>query len=280
MHAAKSHLGRNRAAALLLAVLMAGFAWPLLAAERVLIQSTTSTRNSGLYDYLAPLLLAELDLAIDVVAVGTGAALRNAANCDGDLLLVHAPGREADFVDSGFGIERFDLMYNDFVIVGPKQDPAQIAGLSDPALALQRIAAAGGPFLSRGDDSGTHIKELALWHSAGIDPRPASGLWYLETGSGMGPTLNVAAGKDGYLLVDRASWISFANKQNLVLLTQQHPDLFNQYGVILVNPEKCKSSNYKAARKLQDWLLSEAGQQAIAAYRKLNTQLFFPNAAR
>lgn len=280
MRAPKLPLRKNRPTSLFLAVLLAGFAWPLLAAERVLIQSTTSTRNSGLYDYLAPLLRAELDLVIDVVAVGSGAALRNAANCDGDLLLVHAPGREAEFVASGYGIERFDLMYNDFVLVGPQHDPARIAGLTDPALALQKIAAAGGPFLSRGDDSGTHIKELALWRSAGIDPRAASGSWYLETGSGMGPTLNVAAGKDGYLLVDRASWISFGNKQNLVLFTQQHPDLFNQYGVILVNPEKCKSGNYKAARKLQDWLLSEAGQKAIAAYRKLDTQLFFPNAAR
>ena len=280
MHAPQAHLRRSRPAAWLLAIMLAGFAGPLLATERVLIQSTTSTRNSGLYDYLAPLFLAELDIAIDVVAVGSGAALRNAANCDGDLLLVHAPGREAEFVANGYGVARFDLMYNDFVLVGPKQDPARIAGLSDPAPALQKIAAAGAVFLSRGDDSGTHIKELALWQSAGIDPRPASGSWYLETGSGMGPTLNVAAGKDGYLLVDRASWISFGNKQNLQLFTQQHPDLFNQYGVILINPEKCKSANYQAARTLQDWLLSEAGQQAIAAYRKQDTQLFFPNAAR
>lgn len=277
---AKRHLRRNRLAPMLLAVLLAAHAWPAMAADKVLIQSTTSTRNSGLYDYLAPLLRAELDIEIEVVAVGTGAALRNAANCDGDMLVVHARQREMQFVADGYGMNRFDLMYNDFILVGPQDDPAGIAGLSDPALALQKIAAAATPFLSRGDDSGTHIKELALWQSAGQDPRPASGSWYLESGSGMGPTLNIAAAKNAYLLVDRASWISFANKQDLTVLVEQHPDLFNQYGVILVNPQRCSKVNYPAAKKLQDWLLSEAGQTAIAGYHMQDMQLFFPNAAR
>ncbi|MBF9032041.1 solute-binding protein [Rhodobacterales bacterium HKCCE3408] len=243
----------------------------------VLVQSTTSTQNSGLYDAILPIAEEALGLDIRVVAVGTGQALQNAERCDGDMLIVHARDAEIAFVAAGFGTERQDLMYNDFVIVGPATDPAGIADAPDAATALGAIAAAAAPFASRGDDSGTHRKELSLWDGV-ADVAAASGTWYRETGSGMGATLNVAAGMGAYTLTDRATWLAFENRGDLAILFQGDPELFNQYGVIPVDPEHCPNVNINGAQAFTDWLVSEAGQQAIADYTLGGEQLFFPNA--
>ncbi len=252
---------------------------PGLAQEgSIIVQSTTSTANSGLYDHLLPIFEEESGIAVNVVAVGTGQAIRNARNCDGDLLLVHAKPAEEKFVADGYGTARTDLMYNDFVIVGPEEDPAGVAGMTDAQDALARIAGAEAPFASRGDDSGTHQKEMALWSGTGVDPTAASGGWYRETGSGMGATLNTGIGMGAYVMADRATWISFANKQDHAVLVEGDADLYNQYGVIPVNPEQCPSVNADGAQAFADWLLSEAGQEAIAAHEVDGQQLFFPNA--
>jgi len=246
--------------------------------ESIIVQSTTSTANSGLYDHLLPIFESQTGIRVNVVAVGTGQAIQNARNCDGDVLLVHARPAEEAFVAEGFGTARTDLMYNDFVIVGPAGDPAGVAGMRDAQAALAAIAAAQAIFASRGDDSGTHKKEMALWAEAGVDPTAASGQWYRETGSGMGATLNTGIGMGGYVMTDRATWISFANKQDHEILVESDADLFNQYGVIPVNPEACPSVNFEAAQAFADWLVSEDGQAAIAAYEVAGQQLFFPNA--
>ena len=242
------------------------------------MQSTTSTANSGLYDHLLPKFEAVSGIRVHVVAVGTGQALRNARNCDGDVLLVHARSAEEVFVAEGYGIERSDLMYNDFVIVGPPRDPASVAGSDSVLDALGRIAGSGAKFASRGDDSGTHRKEMALWHERGIDPTAASGGWYLETGSGMGTTLNTAIGIGAYVMTDRATWISFGNRADYRILLEGDTRLFNQYGVIAVNPDKCASVKRSEAQAFVDWLLSATGQAAIGSYRLNDQQLFFPNA--
>ena len=206
----------------------------------IIVQSTTSTQNSGLLDHILPMFKKKTGIEVRVVAVGTGQAIKNAANGDGDVLLVHAKPAEEKFIAEGGGVKRFDVMYNDFVIVGPKSDPAKVAGSKDAAAALKKIAAAKALFASRGDDSGTHKAELKLWKDAGIDVKAASGEWYRSTGSGMGATLNTAAGMGAYALTDRATWISFQNKNDLQIAVEGDPMLFNQYGVILVNPEKHK----------------------------------------
>jgi tungstate transport system substrate-binding protein len=246
--------------------------------QSIIVQSTTSTANSGLYDYLLPIFQDKTGVQVNVVAVGTGQAIRNAANCDGDVLLVHAKAAEEKFVADGFGTQRTDLMYNDFVVVGPAADPAGVAGMNDVQGALTKIAEAGAPFASRGDDSGTHKAEMALWNSAGVDPTRASGDWYRETGSGMGATLNTGIGMGAYVMTDRATWISFENKQDYGVVVAGDADMFNQYGVIPVNPEKCPSVNVEAAQTFADWLISDEGQGAIAAYKVADQQLFFPNA--
>lgn len=254
-------------------------AHPVLAGDgAIVVQSTTSTQNSGLYEYLLPKFTADTGLEVRVVAVGTGQALKNAEKCDGDVLLVHAEKAEEAFVAKGYGVERFDLMYNDFVIVGPAADPAEIAGMSDPLQALNAIADAEAAFVSRGDDSGTHKKERALWREAGTDPVKASGTWYREVGAGMGAALNIAVGMDGYILTDRATWIAFNNKGDYKIMVEGDENLFNQYGVILVDPDHCPSTAAKHGQVFIDWLLSDTGQQAIAAYRLDGRQLFFPNA--
>lgn len=194
------------------------------------------------------------------------------------MLLVHAKPAEQAFVAEGYGTARTDLMFNDFVIVGPKDDPAGVSGMEDAQRALARIASEKALFASRGDDSGTHKKEVALWASAGIDPSKASGTWYRETGSGMGATLNVGIGMGAYVMTDRATWISFGNKGDFAIAVEGDEDLFNQYGVIMVNPEKCDTVNAEAARIFIDWLLSAEGQDAISSYRVEGQQLFFPNA--
>ena len=247
-------------------------------ADSIIVQSTTSTKNSGLYDYLLPRVSTDTGIKVNVVAVGTGQAIKNAQRCDGDVLLVHAKPSEERFVAQGFGIERFDLMYNDFVIVGPADDPALIKGSNDVSEALRKIAVAEAIFTSRGDDSGTHKAELRLWKDSTIDPTKASGQWYRETGSGMGATLNIAVGMNAYALTDRATWTKFGNKGDFQIHVEGDRKLFNQYGVILVNPEKCPNVNTAAGQKLIDWLLSKRGQEAIGSYQVNGNQLFYPNA--
>jgi len=243
----------------------------------VLVQSTTSLQNSGLYDYLLPLAEFALGLDIRVVAVGTGQALNNARRCDGDMLIVHAQVAEEAFVASGFGTARLDLMFNDFVLVGPVDDPAGIRGAPEAVAALARIAQARAPFASRGDDSGTHQKELSLW--AGVaDVAVASGSWYRETGSGMGATLNLSVGMGAYTMTDRATWLAFRNRRTHDILFEGDPALFNQYGVIPVNPAHCANTNAAGARAFTDWLTGTDGQSAISEFRIHGVRAFFPNA--
>lgn len=245
----------------------------------IIVQSTTSTEQSGLFGHLLPLFKDKTGIEVRVVAVGTGQAIKNARNGDGDVLFVHSKPDEEQFVADGQGVKRFDVMYNDFVIVGPKGDPAGVAGMSDVSAALQKIAAAGAPFASRGDDSGTHKAELKLWQAAGVDAKAASGTWYRETGSGMGPTLNTAAGMNAYALTDRGTWLSFQNRGDLDILVQGDAKLFNQYGVILVNPEKHANVKADLGQQFVEWLVSPEGQQAIAGFQIGGEQLFFPNAS-
>lgn len=251
---------------------------PVWADPSILVQSTTSTANSGLYDHLLPQFTQATGIVVNVVAVGTGQAIRNATNCDGDVLLVHARASEEAFVEQGYGVQRFDVMYNDFVIVGPGADPAGLSGAADIQSALTRVAENGALFASRGDESGTHAKELALWRLAGINPGLGSGDWYRETGSGMGATLNTGIGLGAYVLTDRATWISFGNKADYRVVFEGDPNLFNQYGVTRVNPGHCPNVQAGAGQRFVDWLISAPGQAAIAAFRVADQQLFFPNA--
>ncbi len=267
--------GRSLLVAAALAVSVA----PALADDPfIIVQSTTSTQNSGLYDYLLPIFKDKSGIEVRVVAVGTGQAIKNAANCDGDVLLVHAKPSEEAFVADGKGLWRKDLMYNDFVIVGPAADPAGLAAAANVAEALTKVAEAKAAFASRGDDSGTHKKELALWKQAGVDPAAASGDWYRETGSGMGATLNAATGMGAYVLTDRATWIAFANKGDYRIVVEGDPQMFNQYGVIPINPEACPGVKTKEGAVFVDWLLSPEGQETIAAFKVDGQQLFYPNA--
>jgi tungstate transport system substrate-binding protein len=268
-----------RAAMPLVAALLAATLGSAHAEDKfITVQSTTSTEASGLYEHLLPRFTGKTGVEVRVVAVGTGQAIKNAENCDGDVLLVHAKPAEEKFVEAGYGTGRTDLMYNDFVIVGPAGDPAGVAGMTDAQAALEKIAGAQAPFASRGDDSGTHKAEMALWQDAGVDPTGASGAWYRETGSGMGQTLNTAIGMDAYTLTDRATWISFENKGESGIVVEGDEDLFNQYGVIPVSPERCPNVKVTLAQVFTDWLLSEEGQEAIASYEVNGQQLFFPNA--
>lgn len=259
-------------------VVAAAFSAPALAAESIIVQSTTSTENSGLYKYLLPLFEKATGIKVNVVAVGTGQAIKNAQNCDGDVLLVHAKSAEEKFVAEGYGVSRQDVMYNDFIIVGPASDPAKISGIKSASEAMKKIAEAGAPFASRGDNSGTHKAELDLWKAAGVDIKAASGQWYRETGSGMGATLNTAVGMGAYVLTDRGSWISFKNRGDFKIVVEGDEALFNQYGVILVNPEKCPNVKAEAGQKFIDWILSAEGQDAIRDFKIDGQQLFFPNA--
>jgi len=254
-------------------------ALPALAGDRsILLQSTTSTANSGLYDAILPIFTEKTGIHVHVVAVGTGQAIRNAMNGDGDVLLVHAKPAEEKFVADGFGVKRSDVMYNDFIIVGPASDPAGIAGSRDATAALKAIAASKALFASRGDNSGTHKKEKRLWQASGVDATSQSGSWYRETGSGMGATLNAAVGMDAYTLTDRGTWISFRNKADFRIVVEGDKELFNQYGVILVNPARHAHVKQAEGQAFIDWLTGREGQQAIAAYKLGGQQLFFPNA--
>jgi tungstate transport system substrate-binding protein len=250
---------------------------PAAKADFIVVQSTTSTENSGLFDYILPMFTAETVIEVRVVAVGSGQAIKNAERGDGDVLLVHARAAEEKFAAQGFGVRRHDVMYNDYVIVGPQRDPAEIAGFADPVPAFQRIAAAAAPFVSRGDDSGTHKTELALWQQAAIDARAASGTWYREAGSGMGATLNIAASMNAYTISDRASWAAFGNKGNLVIHVEGDERLLNPYGVILVNPEKHPNVKAELGQTFIDWLIGPQGQAAIASFRIAGEPVFFPS---
>ena len=255
------------------------FATAGLADDRsIILASTTSTENSGLFADLLPRFTARTGIRVHVVAVGTGAALRLGQRGDADVVLIHDRAAEDRFVAAGHGIDRRDVMYNDFLIVGPSADPAGIRGGRNAVAALTAIAGARAPFASRGDDSGTHKAERRLWLAAGINPDIGSGDWYLELGAGMGATLNMAEARGAHTLVDRGTWLSFANRRDLVALVEGDARLFNPYGVILVNPARHPHVDEPAARAFIDWLTGAEGQAAIAAFTLNGEQLFIPNA--
>jgi len=246
----------------------------------ITVASTTSTEQSGLFKHLLPMFERNSGIQVRVVALGTGQALDMGKRGDADVVFVHAKALEEKFVTEGYGVRRFEVMYNDFVLVGPKFDPAKVGGSKDIVAALQKIKAAQAPFASRGDKSGTHFAELQLWTMAGIDIAKDKGPWYRDTGSGMGPTLNTASGMNAYALTDRGTWLSFKNRGELVIAVERDQRLFNQYGVILVNPAKHPHVKKAMGQAFVDWIVSPEGQAAIAGYKIGGEQLFFPNAKR
>ncbi len=249
------------------------------AADRfITVASTTSTQNSGLFEYLLPKFTAKTGIAVHVVAVGTGAALKIGERGDADVLLVHARDAEIKFVKAGYAVKRYPVMYNDFVVVGPPSDPAHIKGMKDVAKAFQAIAGTKSLFISRGDNSGTNKAELKIWKAAKIDPKPASGKWYQAAGAGMGATLNMTAARDAYTLTDRGTWISFKNRQGLGIVVEGDPRLFNQYGTMLVNPKLHPNVKVKDGEAFIHWLISPEGQKVIASYKLHGEQLFYPDA--
>lgn len=253
---------------------------PASAQDRsIVVASTTSTQDSGLFGHLLPLFKASANIDVKVIAQGTGQALDTARRGDADLVFVHAKPLEEKFVADGFGVKRFDVMYNDFVLIGPKSDPAGVKG-KDIETALKAIQAKAAPFVSRGDKSGTHAAELALWKQAGIDIAASKGPWYREIGQGMGAALNTAGAMNGYVLSDRGTWLSFKNRGDLEIVVEGDRRLFNQYGVMLVNPEKFPNVKKEFGQAFIDWLVSAEGQAAIAGYKIDGQQLFFPNAEK
>jgi len=246
----------------------------------ITVASTTSTEQSGLFRHLLPIFESKSGIQARVVALGTGQALDMGRRGDADVVFVHAKPLEEKFVAEGSGVRRFEVMYNDFVLVGPKSDPAKVSGSKDIVAALQKIRGAQAAFASRGDKSGTHFAELELWKAAGIDIAKDKGPWYRDTGSGMGPTLNTASGMNAYALTDRGTWLSFKNRGELIISVEGDQRLFNQYGVILVNPAKHAHVKKEMGQTFIDWLISPEGQNAIAAYKIGGEQLFFPNADR
>jgi tungstate transport system substrate-binding protein len=245
--------------------------------KSIVVASTTSTQDSGLFGYLLPIVREKTGIVVRVLAQGTGQALDTARRCDADVVFVHAKSAEEKFLAEGFGVKRYPVMYNDFVLIGPKDDPAGIKG-KDILTALQTIKAKGAPFISRGDRSGTNIAELALWKEAGIDLAKDKGPWYKEIGQGMGAALNMASASNAYVLSDRGTWLAFANRGDLAVLVEGDKRLFNQYGVMLVNPAKCPSVKREPGQQFIDWLISPAGQGVIAGYKINGQQLFYPNA--
>ena len=246
----------------------------------ITVASTTSTEQSGLFKHILPEFAKKTGVQVRVVALGTGQALDVGRRGDADVVFVHDKPAEEKFVAEGSGVERKEVMYNDFVLIGPKSDPAKIAGGKDIVAALKQVKAAQAPFVSRGDKSGTHAAELRYWKDAGIDIAADKGPWYKETGSGMGPALNTASSMNAYILADRGTWLSFKNRGDLAILVQGDPRLFNQYGVILVNPAKYPHVKKAEGQAFIDWLVSPEGQQSIASYKIEGEQLFFPNAKR
>jgi tungstate transport system substrate-binding protein len=245
----------------------------------ITLASTTSTENSGLFEFILPRFTAKTGIVVRVVAVGTGQALRIARNGDADVVLVHDRSSEEAFVKNGYGVERRDVMYNDFVLLGPRSDPAGIRGGADVGGAMARIFSSRSPFLSRGDDSGTHKAEMRLWKRAGVDPRPHSGTWYRESGAGMGATLNTAAGMNAYTLADRGTWRAFGNRGELVVLVEGQPPLHNPYGVMLVDPRRHPHVKAADGQAFVHWLVSPEGQASIAAFEIDGEKLFFPSAS-
>ncbi len=245
----------------------------------ITVASTTSTEQSGLFGHILPVFEKESGIKVRVVALGTGQALDTARRGDADVAFVHDQVAEAKFVAEGSGVERKEVMYNDFVLVGPKADPAKVAG-KDIQAGLRRIAASRPPFVSRGDKSGTHAAELRYWKSAGVDLEAIKGPWYRDSGLGMGPVLNMAASMNAYVLADRGTWLAFKNRADLAIVIEGDTRLFNQYGVILVNPAKHPHIKKVEGQRFIDWLVSAAGQKAIAGYKISGEQLFFPNAKR
>jgi tungstate transport system substrate-binding protein len=246
--------------------------------KSIVVASTTSTQDSGLFGHILPLFKAKTGIDVKVVAQGTGQALDTGRRGDADVVFVHAKAQEEKFVADGFGVKRYPVMYNDFVLIGPKSDPAGIKGMSDVAKALQAIKAKEAPFISRGDRSGTHIAELDLWKAAGIDIGKEKGPWYKEIGQGMGAALNTASAANAYVLADRGTWLSFKNRGDLDILVAGDQRLFNQYGVILVNPARHPHVKQGLGQAFIDWLVSPEGQRAIADYKVGGEQLFYPNA--
>lgn len=272
-------LTRRMFSALAALLMLAG--GPAMAQDRsIVVASTTSTQDSGLFDHILPLFEAKAGIDVKVVAQGTGQALDTARRGDADVVFVHAKAQEEKFLEEGFGVKRFDVMYNDFVLIGPKSDPAGIGGGKDIAAALTAIQAKQAPFVSRGDKSGTHSAELKLWKAASVDIDAAKGTWYKEIGQGMGAALNTASAMDAYVLSDRGTWLSFKNRGDLDIVVEGDKRLFNQYGVMLVNPVKHPSVKAEAGQSFIDWLISPDGQAAIGEYRIDGQQLFFPNASQ
>ena len=263
----------------LIVVVTLGIAAPRAIAEdrSIVVASTTSTQDSGLFGYLLPIFKAKTGIDVKVVAQGTGQALDTARRGDADVVFVHAKAQEEKFVAEGYGLKRFDVMYNDFVLVGPKSDPAGVKG-NDIETALRTIETKAAPFVSRGDRSGTHTAELALWKQAGVDLATSKGAWYREIGQGMGAALNMASAMGAYVLSDRGTWISFGNKGDLAIVVEGDKRLFNQYGVMLVNPQRFPHVKKELGQAFIDWLISGDGQAAIAGYRINGQQLFFPDA--
>jgi len=248
--------------------------------QYIVVASTTSTEQSGLFEYLLPAFTKKTGTHVRVVAVGTGQALDIGRRGDADVVFVHDKPAEEKFLAEGYSQERKDVMYNDFILVGPKADPAKVSGGHDILAALQKIHSAQAPFVSRGDKSGTHMAELRYWKDAGIDIAAQRGPWYRDTGSGMGPALNTAAEMNAYILADRGTWLSFKNRRELTIVVEGDQRLFNQYGVMLVNPVKFPHVKKALGQAFVDWLVSPEGQQTIAAYKIGGQQLFFPNAKR
>lgn len=250
------------------------------AETRIRCASTTSTQNSGLFDYILPIFEKKTEIKVDVVAVGTGAAIEIGKRGDADVVLVHAKEQELKAVNEGYFVNRYDVMYNDFVIIGPSNDPIKIKGIKSASEAFRRIAESAYPFVSRGDKSGTHTKELSIWEKTGINPKASEWfLWYLEVGQGMEKTQRIANEKRAYTLTDRGTWLATKDKLEMVIVLEGDTALFNQYGVMAVNPEKFKHVKYKEAMEFINWLISKEGQQAIASFRDKNgNQLFIPNA--
>ena len=272
---------RNVIAAVIVALALLGLQGPAVAQQNfITVASTTSTEQSGLFKHLLPVFEKKTGTQVRVVALGTGQALDMGRRGDADVVFVHDKVAEEKFVADGFGVRRFEVMYNDFVLVGPKADPAKIAGSKDITDAYKKIAGSNSPFASRGDKSGTHAAELRLWKEAGIDPNTGKGSWYRETGSGMGPTLNTASAMNAYSFTDRGTWLSFKNRGDLLIVVEGDQKLFNQYGVMLVSPAKHPHVKKDPGQAFVDWLISPEGQQTIATYKIDADQLFFPNARR
>ena len=271
----------KKLACLVVIALAAGFAATSFAETRIKMASTTSTQNSGLFDHLLPIFEKKTGIKIDVVAVGTGASIEIGKRGDADIVFVHAKEQELKAVEDGFFVNRHDVMYNDFVIIGPPADPAKVRGMKAAADALKAIAGSGASFISRGDRSGTHTKELSLWKKAGVEP--AGRTWYLEVGQGMEKTQRIADEKRAYTLTDRGTWLATKDKDKLelVIVLEGDPALFNQYGVMAVNPEKHKQVKYKEAMEFVSWIVSKEGQDAVASFKDKNgNALFIPNAGK